>query len=294
MSEYVLSCCSTADMSVEYYEKRNIPRLCFHFNMDGVDYPDDGKTMPFEEFYKRIADGATPTTAQVNVEEFIEFFDSILKEGRDILHLSFTSGMSGTYQSACIAQSEMQEKYPERKIMVVDTLAASGGYGLLVDMACDMRDNGDDIETVYNWVMENRLKVHHWLFSTDLSCYFRGGRISRTSAVFGTMFNICPVLNVNREGKLLPLLKCRGKKRAIEELLSKMRKHIDGGENYSGKCFIVHSDFYEDACNLAELIKAEFKNIEDPLRINSIGTVIGSHSGPGTIALFFMGDERII
>ena len=294
MADYVVTCCSTSDLPAEYFEKRNVPCVYFHFNMDGKEYPDDlGKSMPFDEFYKRISNGATPTTAQVNADQFIQAFTPILESGKDILHISFSSGLSGTYNSACLARDELLEKFPGRKLLVVDSLAASSGYGLLVDAACDRRDAGASMDELHNWLMENRLTVHHWFYSNDLTSYFRGGRISRTSAIFGTILNICPLLNVNHLGQLIPRAKCRGKKRATEEMLAKMKKHAKDGLNYSGKCFISNSACYEDARILADKIEAEFKNLNGPVMINSIGTVIGSHTGPGTVALFFFGDERV-
>ena len=203
MSDYILSCCSTADMPLEYFQKRNIPFVCFHFAMDGKEYPDDlGQSMSFDEFYKRIAAGALPTTSQVNVEQFVDFFESYLAEGKDILHISFSSGLSGTYNSALKASEQLLQKYPNRKIVVVDSLGASSGYGLLVDMAADLRDGGGRLEDVSAWVEENKLNLQHWFFSTDLTHYRRGGRISAASATMGTLLNICPLMNMNHEGKL--------------------------------------------------------------------------------------------
>lgn len=296
MSEtnYVLSCCSTADMPKEYFDKRNIPYCCFHFIMDGKEYPDDlGQTMSFEDFYSRVGSGAMPTTSQVNVGQFIEFFEPILKEGHDILHLSFSSGLSGVYNSACIARNQLIEKYPERTFEVVDTLCASSGFGLLVDMAADLRDSGKSLTEVRDWVEANKLKIHHWFFSTDLTHYKRGGRISAASCIAGTVLNICPLLNMDKNGKLMPVEKVRGKKNVIEKIVARMIENAEDGINYSRKCFISNSDAYEDAKKVAELVNQNFSNLSEPLRINSIGTVIGSHTGRGTVALFFYGKERI-
>ena len=293
MSDYVVSCCSTADLPLEYFQKRNIPFLCFHFNMDGKDYPDDlGQSMPFEQFYKRIAEGALPTTSQVNVAQFADFFESYLAEGKDILHISFSSGLSGTYNSAVIAREQLLQKYPNRKILVVDSLAASSGYGLLVDLAADLRDGGGTLENVSAWLEGNKLNVHHWFFSTDLTHYRRGGRISAASATMGTLLNICPLMDMNREGKLIPREKIRGKKRVISEIVKRMEEHAEGGTNYSGKCFISNSACYEDARLVADLVEAKFTQLQGKVMINSVGTVIGSHTGPGTVALFFLGDKR--
>ncbi|NLI61362.1 MAG: DegV family protein [Clostridiales bacterium] len=293
MSNYVITCCSTADMSYEFFQKRKIPFVSFHYIMDGKEYPDDlGRTMSFKEFYDRIEAGAMPTTSQVNVDQFMEFFEPYLKEGKDILHISLSSGLSGTYNSACIARDEFSSKYPHRKIVILDSLGASSGYGLLMDMVADMRDNDATMEEIQAWVEENKLNVHHWFFSTDLSHYKRGGRISATSAAVGTLLGICPLLNMNNEGKLTPRTKIRSKRRVIREIVNKMEKHAQGGTNYSGKCFISNSACYDDARKVADLIEESFPNLKEPVVINSIGTVIGSHTGPGTVALFFLGDKR--
>jgi DegV family protein with EDD domain len=293
MPDYVLTCCSTADMPVQYFEKRYIPYICFHYHMNGKEYADDlGQTIPFEEFYARIAAGAMPTTSQVNAWEYIDFFEPFLKNGKDILHISLSSGLSGSYNSACIAADELLQKYPGRKILILDSLGASSGYGLLTDAAADIRDGGATIEEVRTWVEEHKLNVHHWFFSTDLTHYRRGGRISATSAVMGTLLNICPLLNVNYEGKLIPRTKVRGKKRVINEMLRMMEEHAQDAAEYSGKCFISHSACYEDARLLADLIEDKFPMIDGPVLINSVGAVVGAHTGPGTVALFFFGDKR--
>lgn len=290
---YILSCCSTADMPKEFFDKRNIPYCCFHFIMDGKEYPDDlGQTMTFDEFYKRVGLGAMPTTSQVNVGQFIEFFEPMLKEGHDILHLSFSSGLSGVYNSACIAREQLLEKYPDRRFEVVDTLSASSGYGLLVDMAADLRDSGKTLDEVREWVEENKLKIHHWFFSTDLTHYKRGGRISAASCIAGTVLNICPLLDMDANGKLMPVEKVRGKKKVIERIVERMIENAEGGTAYNGKCFISNSAASEDAKKVADLINEKFPNLAEPVRINSIGTVIGSHTGRGTVAVFFYGTKR--
>jgi DegV family protein with EDD domain len=293
MFDYVLTCCSTADMPYEYFAQRNIPFVCFHYHMGGEEYLDDlGQTMSFEEFYGRIAAGAMPTTSQVNVGEFIAFFEPYLKEGKDILHISLSTGLSGVYNSACMAREELLKKYPGRKILLVDSLGASSGYGLLVDLAADMRDQGATLEDVSTWVEENKLNVHHWFFSTDLTHYKRGGRISATSATVGNILNICPLMNMSYDGKLIPRLKVRGKKHVIAEIVRMMAKHAQNGTAYSGKCFISNSACYDDARQVADLVEEKFPQLNGSVMINSVGTVIGAHTGPGTVALFFLGDKR--
>lgn len=293
MSDFILSCCSTADMSEQFFKDRGINVLLFSYTMDGVTYPDDfGHSIPFDEFYRRIAEGATPTTSQVNVEEYLESFTPYLKEGKDILHVTLSSGISGTYNSACVAAQMLEERFPGRRVVVVDSLGASSGYGLLMTLAADLRDSGASLEETAQWVTDHRLNVHHWFFSTDLSSYVRGGRISRTAGFAGKLLNICPLLNMDDEGHLIPRTKLRGKKKAIVEIVERMKEHAEGGLNYSGKCYISQSACYEDARKVADEVEAAFPNLDGKVVINSIGTTIGSHTGPGTVALFFVGDVR--
>ena len=294
MGNFVLTSCSTADMPKEYFEERNIAYACFHFILDGETYTDDlGVTVNIDEFYKNIANGAMPTTTQLNADEFIEFFEPYLKEGKDILHLSLSSGLSGVFNSARIAQEELAEKYPDRKLYIVDTLAASSGQGLLVDIAADLRDSGASIDEAREKIESIKLNIHHWFFSTDLTHFKRGGRISSASAIAGTLLNICPLLNVSHEGKLVSREKIRGKKKVIERIVQKMVELAEGGVEYNGKCFISNAASYDDARAIADLVEAKFPNLAAPVMINNIGTVIGSHTGPGTVALFFVGEERI-
>lgn len=295
MSEYKITCCSTADMPASYFEERKIPYVCFQYRMDGVEYPDDlGKTMPFAEFYDRISKGAEPTTAQVNAQQYMDFFEPILKEGKDILHFTLSGGISGSVNSANIAKTQMEEKYPERKIIVIDSLAASSGFGMIVDAALDKQEEGLSLEENAAWAEENKNKLHHWFFSTDLTSFIRGGRISKVSGFVGQALNICPLMNVNSEGKLILRNKYRGKKQVIREMVKRMEQHAQGGLEYSGKCFMSCSACEEDARKVADMIEEKFPNLNGKVRINSIGTVIGAHTGPGTVALFFWGDEREI
>ncbi len=210
----------------------------------------------------------------------------------DVLHIEMSSGISGTYNCSRIAREELLAKYPERKLYIVDSLGASAGFGLLVDTAWEMKNSGLSIDELYQWLEENKLNLHHWFFSTDLKHYKRGGRISAASAAFGTLLGICPLMNMDHEGHLIPRAKIRGKKHVIREIVEKMRKHAEGGVGYSGKCFISHSACPEDARQVAELIETEFKKLNGSVSISSIGTVIGAHTGPGTVALFFWGDKR--
>ena len=262
--------------------------------LDGKNYADDlGKSVPFDKFYQAMVDGAETRTSQVNAEEYAEYFEQFLKEGKDILHVSLSSGISGSFNSARIARTELVEKYPDRKIYIVDSLNASSGFGLLVDKLADLRDEGMDLETLYAWVEEHKLEFHAWFFSTDLTFYVKGGRISKASGWFGTMLHICPLLNMDNEGRLIPRQKLRGKSKAIREIVASMEKHVKDGLNYSGKCFMSHSACLEDAQAVAKLVEERFPNLDGKVVINSVGTTIGSHTGPGTVALFFQGDKRV-
>lgn len=294
MSSYILSCCSTADLSKEHFEARDIHYICFHYYLDGKQYPDDlGQSMPFDKFYKAMENGADTRTSQINVEEFVDYFTPFLEAGQDILHLTLSSGITGVYNSACLARELLLEKYPDRKIFIVDSLAASSGFGLLMDKLADLRDEGYTVEELAKWAEENRLRVHHWFFSTDLTFYVKGGRISKASGWFGTVLKICPLLNVSNEGKLIPRFKVRGKPAVIRRIADKMIEFADNGAEYAEKCFMSHSACYEDARAVADILEQHFPKLKGKILINNIGTTIGSHTGPGTVALFFWGKPRI-
>ncbi|MBQ7715227.1 MAG: DegV family protein [Clostridia bacterium] len=293
MSDYVISTCSTFDLTDEYAKARDIRYICFHYTKDGVKFEDDlFKTVEPHEFYQSMTDGAEMKTSQVNAGEFTEYFKPFLKEGKDIIHVSLSSGISGVYNAATSAASELRPQFPDRKIYIVDSLAASGGMGLLVDRLADLRDEGYSVDALYKWVEENKLRLHHWFFSTDLTFYIKGGRVSKLSGAIGGVLGICPLLNVSREGKLIPRAKIRPKKKVIVEIVKRMEEHAEGGLDYGGKVFLVHSDCIEDARAVADLVRSKFTKIDGEPRITSVGTVIGSHTGPGTVALFFWGDRR--
>lgn len=293
MNEYVLSCCSTADLSEEHFKERKIHYICFHYEMDGVEYADDlGKSMKFDDFYRKMTEGAETKTSQVNADEFETYFESFLQQGKDIVHVCLSSGISGVYNSAMIAKQDMEEKYPDRKIYVIDSLGASSGYGLLMDKLADMRDWGKSAQEIVEFAEQNKLKLNHWFFSTDLTFYVKGGRISKTAGVFGTALGICPLLNMDNNGKLVPRAKIRTKKKVIKEIVARMEENAQDGIAYSGKCYISESACMGDAKAVASMIEEKFPSMNGKVVINSIGTTIGSHTGPGTVAVFFWGLER--
>lgn len=293
MSEYILSCCSTADLTLEQMKEFDIHYACFHYQLGGNDYLDDlGQSMDFETFYKRMAGGEDTKTSQLNVDEYTEYFEPFLKEGKDVIHLTLSSGISGAYNSAMIAKGDLEEKYPDRKIYVLDSLAASAGYGLLMEKLAEMKKEGKSIDELKDFTEENKLRLNHWFFSSDLTFFIKGGRVSKTAGFVGTMLNICPLLNVDFEGKLIPRMKVRTKKKVKQEIVNKMVELADGGKDYSGKVYISQSACVEDAQDVAALIEETFPKMDGKVVINYIGTTIGSHTGPGTVALFFWGKKR--
>ena len=294
LASYILSGCSTADLSKDHFDQRDIHCIFFHYFLDDIEYLDDlGQSMSSADFYDAMEKGAMTKTSQVNIEEYEQSFRPFLALGKDILHICLSSGISGTYNSANLAAEKLREEFPERKIIIIDSLGASSGYGLLLDRLADLRDEGKSIDETAEFALKNRLRVQHWFFSTDLKYYVRGGRISKSSYVLGTALGICPLLNVDSEGKLVPREKIRTKKKVMRRIVEMMKLNVENGSDYDGKCYISQSACLEDAEELAAMIEAEFPHIKDNrVLINDIGTVIGSHTGPGTIALFFWGKER--
>lgn len=290
MDSYILSCSSTADLTEEHFSERKLPYICFHYYLDGILYDDNlGKSMSFDEFYRAMANDAEVKTSQINLAEYLDYFSSFLEKGQDVLHVCFSSGLSGARNSAESAALIARERYPDRKLLIVDSLCASSGYGLFMDRLADLRDEGKGIDELYAWAMEHRLQVNHWFFSTDLKHYVKGGRISEAAGFFGGMLGICPLLSMDDEGRLILRGKIRSKRRVIVEIVDRMEKLAQDGVNYSGKCYISNSACHEDASAVAELVEARFPNLNGRVEIYSIGTTIGSHTGPGTVALFFWG-----
>ena len=293
MSDYVLTTSSPADLTNDYFRKINVPYVSFHYELGNETRADDlWQTMDPHTFYQRMLDGEESRTSQVNMTEYMEFWTPFLKEGKDILHLTLSSGISGTINSARAAAEELQGEFPEREIYVVDSLAASSGYGLLVDKLAELRDSGYSLKDLYRYAEDHKLYMHHWFFSADLTFFIRGGRVSKTAGFFGKMLHICPLLNVDYQGKLIPRDKIRTKKKVIQEIVSRMEEHAEGGLDYSGKVFISYSDCLEDAQAVAALVEEKFPRMQGKVQIFPIGSTIGAHTGPGTVALFFWGDMR--
>lgn len=292
-SSFILSCESTVDLPYTYVQNRDISVLFYSYSVDGTEYPDDMGRDPdaLPRFYRFLEDGKIPSTSQINLYKYEEYFDKLLRTG-DVLHIAFGSGMTPSVTNAQAAAEKLRSAYPNRKIIVIDSLCSSSGYGLLTDCAADLRDGGMSMDEVAAWVTENRGRVHHQFFSTDLQYYRRSGRISGSAATLGTILSICPIMRLDDTGHIIAYDKVRGKKRAIQTTIAAMEEHIPEKEAYSGKCFICHSNCPEDALLTRDAVAAHFPNIHGEIRICDIGTIIASHCGPGTVAVFFFGDER--
>jgi len=293
MNDYILSCCSTVDVTEEKLNALNVRYISNRFTLDGVPYKDDlGKTLPYAEFYDRIRSGETGVTSLINTVDYVDYFADLLSTGKDVLHVTLSSGLSGTFQSACAAADILKERFPDRKLRIVDSRAASSGYGLLMETLAGLKDGGMGIDALSDWANENRLRMHHLFCSTTLTYYVRGGRISPAAGRIGNLLGICPVMRMDHEGHLSIHSRVRTKRRALRALVEQMAELADGGEDYDGRCFISHSDCEQDALALKTQVLERFPHIKGELEVYSIGTTIGCHSGPGTVALFFFGKQR--
>ena len=287
MNDYVITINSTSDLPNDWVMERNIPVIPLKCTIGGETYR-DMFDLSAEDFYGRLRNGEMAVTSQVNPDEAMKVMEPILKEGKDILHLAFSSGLSGTYNSMCIAAEELREKYPERKIVVVDTLCASLGEGMIDYKAFELQKEGKTLEEVAQWVEDNKLKVCHFFMVDDLNHLQKGGRISKTSAVLGTMVQIKPIIYLDNEGKLEIIRKERGRKKALSKLVDLAIEASEGVEN--DIVMIPHGDCLKDAEYVADLVR-EKMGVEKIL-INNVGTVIGGHTGPGILAVVCMGNHR--
>lgn len=290
---FILSCESTVDVPYAYMQEREIPVTFYSYTVNGKEYEDDmGRdetAMP--RFYSMLKDGFLPKTSQISKEQYVEFLDGLLQQD-DVLHIAFGSGMTASVNNAMAAAEELRPRYPDRKIQVIDSTCSSSGYGLLVDGAADMRDMDFSLEDTAAWVMENRKHVHHQFFSTDLKHYRRSGRMSGPAAMAGALLSICPIMRLDDKGRIIAYDKIRGKRNAIARTADEMEEHAVGGRDYSGKCWICHSNCIEQAELMKEALRQRFPRIQGDIRIFDIGTIIAGHCGPGTVAIFFFGDER--
>ena len=293
MSTFTLSCESTVDLPFSYVNSRDIPVLFYEYSIDGQPYPDDMLRDPaaLPRFYQFLDDGKMPSTSQLNEFDYESFFEAQLQIG-DLLHIAFGSGMTQSVQNAVQAAQTLRQRYPNRRLEVIDSLCSSSGYGLLVDYAADLRDAGRSMDEVIDWVMAHRQRIHHQFYSTRLDFYRRSGRMSGPTAMLATILNICPIMRLDDGGRIIAYGKVRGKANAVKTTVDTMEAHAEGGRGYTGKCFICHSNCLEDAEKTRDAVRARFPLISGDIRICDIGTIIASHCGPGTVAVFFVGDER--
>jgi len=287
MSDYIVTVNSTVDVTKEWLAERNVPFIPLKYTIDGETYQDLMGLSP-KEFFRKLREGKMSVTSQVNPDEAREALEPFLKEGKDVLHLAFSSGLSGTCSSMILAAEELKEKYPERKIIVVDTLCACLGEALLLYYVLKRKSEGMSIDEAAAWAEENKLHVCHNVTIDDLKHLQRGGRVSKTAAVVGTMVQIKPMIHMDNNGKLQVIGKERGRKRSLNKIVDRAVEQYKGWEN--DIVMITHGDCIEDAEYVAKLVREKMGI--DNILINNIGTVIGSHTGPGVVAVFCMGSER--
>lgn len=289
MREYVICTESFADLPMDYMSKNNLGYVNSSYTIDGVTYG-AGQQLSPEEFYSRVRAGSMPTTSQVNPEEAKEFLQKYVDDGMDVLHIAFTSGLSGTYNSMRLSAEEINEEHNEKRVFVVDSLCASLGEGLLVHYAVQNKNAGMSLAENLKWLEEHKLNIVHSFTVDDLNHLYRGGRVSRSAAFFGTLASIKPIMHVDNDGHLIPLNKVRGRKKSLQSLVDYMDEHIGSFRDKQDIFFISHGDCEEEAEYVANMVKERF-GIEKYV-INQVGPTIGAHSGPGTMALFFLGDKR--
>ena len=289
MEKYKITTDNTADLPYTYYKEHDMEYMYLTYQLEGVTYGKENE-LDCKEFYSKMRNGSMPTTSQVNAEEAKEILRPILEDGYDILHLAFSSGLSGSYNSVRLAAEELREEFPDRKIIVVDSRCASLGEGLFVDKAVTLKEEGKSLEENAAWLEKYKINFCHVFTVDDLFHLHRGGRVSKVAAVVGTMINLKPLLHVDNEGHLVPVSKVRGRKKSLAGLVNMMEERVGSWKDKNTKIFISHGDCQEDAEYVAKLVKEKFGY--DTFLINTIGATIGTHSGPGTVALFFMGDYR--
>ena len=291
MAEYIISTDTSCDFPLEYVKQHQLPLVTLFYSIDGVTGENGCPSSDvLKNFYDKMRAGSMTKTQQASIEDTEKVFREILQEGKDILHIAFSSGLSGTANAARLAAENMMEEFPERKIIVIDSLCASLGQGLLVDYALKLQQQGKNMEETAKWLEDHIQNICHLFTVEDLKYLQRGGRISKTTALVGTMIGIKPVLHVDPEGKLVSISKVRGRKQSIQALVNKMEENIGKYRGEKQPIFISHGDCIEDANYLAELVKERFGY--DEFLINDVGPTIGAHSGPGTWHSLFMGETR--
>lgn len=289
MKEFVITTDVTCDLPEDYIQKHNLKMIPLYYQFDDVVYGEDNQ-LEAEVFFDMMRKGSMPTTMAANPKVAKDMFTSLLDKGLDIIHIGFSSALSGSYSVAATVARELCEERPDARINVIDSLSASLGEGLLVHKAVQLKEKGRSFDEIVNWLEDNKLHACHLFTVDDLHHLHRGGRVSKTTAVIGTLINVKPILHMNNKGELTPFYNVRSRKKALTALVDNMEKLINDYQGESNEAFISHGDCLEDAEFVASLIKQRL-GIDDIL-INFVCPTIGAHSGPGTIALFFMGKER--
>ncbi len=291
MGKYVVSCCSTADLNHEWYDRRGIAVVPFHIIVGKDDLEDDmGVTITQAELFRRMLAGEEAHSSQVSTGAYMEHFEKILKQGKDILHVTLSSGISGTLNSAVAAQAALLKKYPERKIEIVDSLNGSSGYGMVVDEAADLCEQGLGLEESKAYLEAHLQEFNTWVLSTDLTFLIKGGRVKPAAGAIGKLLNICPFVTLTKTGSLTVAEKVRSKKKAVSRLVAIMKERALNGPAYEGKCFISHSDA-DLAVELRQQVEEAFPQLKGKIETFEVGGTIGVHLGPGTVVLFFRGED---
>ena len=287
---FTLSCESTTDLTLHHFNKRNIPVLPYTYTIDGQEFVDDMREgNGLAQFYNQLTAGKRPTTSLINKEKYLDFFRPLLEKG-DLLHVAFGSGMSQSASNAILAAEELKEEFPNRKIYVLDSLCACVGFGILVDMMADLRDEGKTIDEVYEWANANKLKIHHQFFSTTLTYFHRSGRLSGPAALIGNILKLCPIVRLNANGKMIAYAKVMSENKALAKLLADIAPLIKNGADYDGRLWLAHSNYVSMATKAVAELKQTYPKAD--IRVFDIGPVVASHCGPGTLSIYFVGDTR--
>ena len=294
MSDYILSCESTIDLSVDYVEKLDVSIINANYELNGEDYLDDfGQSLDMKTFYDNMRKGATPSTSRINTGEYLEYLKPLLESGKDVVHICLSTGMSSQYESLLEAINILKEDFPEREVYPIDSKMASAGVGLLVSKLSKLKKDGMNAEKLYNWAQENKLHVINYTSNENLEYVARGGRISKTAASIGGVLHICPLIEVDDDGHMIVTAKIRTKKKLLKNLLERIKENAIDGDDYNDQFFISTADNMELANEAKEMIEEALPNIDGGVKIFNIGPTIGSHIGPGTLAIFYWGKERM-
>ena len=295
MSDYILSSESTIDLDPEFVRELDVSILNANYELNGQTYIDDfGQSLDMKEFYDNMRDGATPTTSRINTNEYIEYFRPILEEGKDIIHLCLSSGMSSQFDSLQMAFEQLKEEFPDRKMYAVDSVMASAGFGMLTSKLAQLKKEGMDIDSLYNWAEDNKRHIISYTSNENLEYVARGGRISKTAASIGGMLHISPLIEVDNTGHMIVTSKIRTRKKLLKTIVDKMEVNAIDGLEYNDQIYISHGDNIEMVEEIIELIKERFKNLDHEIKVSNIGPTIGSHIGPGAISVFYWGKERMV